>query len=92
MLYWLLKQFVLKYTKKQEKRGKIMNILKRKNGITLIALVVTIVILIILTTISINAIFGENGLIGKAKQAKELMQISSRKRRNRYCSSRNDIR
>ena len=69
-----------------------MDTLRRKNGITLIALVMTIVILIILTTISINAIFGENGLIGKEKQAKELMQISSRKRRNRYGGSRNDIR
>ncbi len=44
-------------------------LVKKKNGITLIALVVTIVILIILATISINAIIGDNGLITNAKRA-----------------------
>ena len=39
-----------------------------KNGITLIALVITIIILIILAGISISVMFGENGLIEKAKQ------------------------
>lgn len=43
-----------------------------QNGITLIALVVTIIVLIILATISINAVLGENGLIKKAEQAKEI--------------------
>ena len=49
--------------------------LKRKEqqkGITLIALVITIVILIILATITINFVFGENGLINKANQAKDM--------------------
>ena len=41
----------------------------KKNGITLIALVVTIVVLIILALVSINAIFGENGLITSARRA-----------------------
>ena len=41
------------------------------HGITLIALVVTIVILIILATISIGSLFGENGLIKKAQEAKQ---------------------
>ena len=47
-----------------------------KEGITLIALVVTIVVLIILATISINAVLGQNGIIGKAKQAKESYEKS----------------
>ncbi len=49
---------------------KVQNILKNKNGITLVALVITIVILIILAVVSINAIFGENGLIKSAQKGK----------------------
>ena len=47
---------------------------KKETGITLIALVVTIVVLIILATVSINAVLGQNGIIKKAKQAKEMYQ------------------
>ena len=50
--------------------------IRRQNGITLIALVVTIVVLIILATVSINAVLGQNGIIGKAKQAKESYEKS----------------
>ena len=49
---------------------------KREKGITLIALVVTIVVLIILATVSINTVLGQNGIIGKAKQAKESYEKS----------------
>ena len=45
---------------------------KKEKGITLIALIVTIVVLIILATISINAIFGENGIVKRAQNAKDL--------------------
>ena len=45
---------------------------KKEKGITLIALVVTIVVLIILATVSINTVLGQNGIISKAKQAKEI--------------------
>ena len=60
-----------------------MNLLKRKmlnkeNGITLVALVVTIVILIILATVTINAVLGENGLIRKAQQAKEIQEQATK--------------
>ena len=48
--------------------------LKEIDGITLVALVVTIVVLIILATISINAVIGENGIIRRAQQAKEVNQ------------------
>lgn len=44
---------------------------QKELGITLIALVVTIVILIILATISVNMVFGDNGLIAKARDARE---------------------
>ena len=49
---------------------------KKEKGITLIALVVTIMVLIILATVSINAVLGQNGIIGKAKQAKESYEKS----------------
>ena len=49
---------------------------KKEKGITLIALVVTIVVLIILATVSINAVIGQNGIIGKAKQARESYEKS----------------
>ena len=45
----------------------------RENGITLIALVVTIVVLLILAGVSINAIFSENGIIKRAKDAQNKM-------------------
>ena len=48
--------------------------MKRKTqekGITLIALVVTIVVLLILAGISLNMVLGENGIITKAKAARE---------------------
>ena len=47
-----------------------MKILQNK-GITLVALVVTIVVLLILAGISITALFGNNGLITRAKIAAE---------------------
>lgn len=37
----------------------VVKLLKRKDGITLIALVITIIVLIILAVISMNALFGE---------------------------------
>lgn len=45
--------------------------LKRKAGITLIALVVTIIVLIILAGVSIGLVLGNNGIVTKAKLAKQ---------------------
>lgn len=49
-----------------------MNIKKmtEENGITLLALVISIVVLMILATVSINALFGADGLIEQASRAK----------------------
>ena len=60
------------------KKIKTSEELKRKNysnqtGITLIALVVTIVVLLILAGVSLNAIFSENGLLNRAKDAQNKM-------------------
>ena len=46
---------------------------KNAKGITLIALVVTIVVLLILAGVSINAVFGQDGIIQKAKDAQHKM-------------------
>ena len=48
----------------------IKNCLKSRKGITLIALVVTIIALLILAGISIATLFGDNGILQKATDAK----------------------
>ena len=47
------------------------NIKNNEKGITLIALVVTIIVLIILAGVSINLVLGNNGIITKAREARE---------------------
>ena len=44
--------------------------IKKKKGITLIALVTTIILILILTSIAISNGFGDNGLFKKAEKAK----------------------
>ena len=45
--------------------------LQKNTGITLVALVVTVIVLIILAGISISLVLGDNGIITKAREAKE---------------------
>ena len=54
---------------------------RRKNseGITLIALVITIVILLILAGITIAALTGDNGILTRAKEAKEKTEQAQKK-------------
>ena len=44
-----------------------------QKGITLVALVVTIVVLLILAGVSVNALFGNGGIIKKAQEAQNTM-------------------
>ena len=46
--------------------------LTKSNGITLIALVLTIVVILIIASISISIIFGQNGVVKRAEEAKFL--------------------
>ena len=69
--------------KKQEKSerknlNKEKKIIMQRNtkGITLIALVVTVIVLIILAGVSISLVLGENGIVNKAKKAKENTELS----------------
>ena len=57
-----------KKMKLENKRGYL-----GEKGITLIALVVTIVVLLILAGVSVNALFGNSGIIEKAKEAQNAM-------------------
>ncbi len=50
-----------------------MRSIKEKRGITLIALAVTIVVILILAGVTIDAVFSENGIINKAKEAANAM-------------------
>ena len=50
-----------------------MKIVKEKRGITLIALAVTIIVILILAGVTIDAVFSENGIINKAKEAANAM-------------------
>ena len=47
---------------------------KEEKAITLIALVVTIIVLIILAGVSINLVFGNLGIVTKAKEAKRMQE------------------
>ena len=47
----------------------------KERGITLIALIITIIVIIVLVTVTITVTLGENGIIKKSKQAKELNRI-----------------
>ena len=51
----------------------------KERGITLIALVVTIVVLLILAGVSINALFGDSGIIQKAQDAQNKANESVQK-------------
>ena len=48
-----------------------MRKIRKNRGITLISLVVTIIVLLILAGITINMLFGENGLLNRATEATE---------------------
>ena len=52
---------------------------RKKQGITLIALIITIIILLILAGIGIATLTGDNGLFTRAQQAKEKTQESQEK-------------
>ena len=45
---------------------------KKERGITLVALVITIIVLIILATVAITFAFGDNGIVNRTFDAKEM--------------------
>ncbi len=53
--------------------------MKKNKGITLIALVVTIIVMLILAGISIQMLTGENGILKRAREAKDKTESASEK-------------
>ena len=60
------------------KKGK-SRLYSKQTGITLIALVITIVVLLILAGVSINALFSDNGIIERAKNAQNKVDEAEKK-------------
>ena len=52
---------------------------KEIRGVTIISLVITIIILLILSGVTISTISGENGILTKARLAKQMSEVSSEK-------------
>lgn len=71
-------------------RLKFKGTIKRKNGITLIALIVTIVILLILAGIAISQI-NNNGLFKNAKLAKNKYEVAKQDEENTLKQYNNEI-
>ena len=55
------------------------NILYKRKGITLIALVITIIVLLILAGITISALSGDNGILTNATRAALATELSNYK-------------
>ena len=53
--------------------------MRKQRGITLIALVITIIVLLILAAVSISAITSEDGIAGRAKEAKIKTEVAQEK-------------
>ncbi len=54
----------------ENQKMKNKNVQRKNKGITLIALVITIIVILILAGVSINTLFGDNGLLTKADEAR----------------------
>ena len=55
----------------ENQKTKYKKVQTKNKGITLIALVITIIVILILAGVSINTLFGDNGLLTKADEARE---------------------
>ena len=61
---------------KKGKQFQNKDVLKKQNGITLIALVISIIVMLILAGVSLNATIGENGIMTQAKNATYMQSIA----------------
>ena len=68
---------------------KIIQKTKRREAITLLALVITIIIMLLLAAIAIQMAFGDNGLIIKASKAKKESQQAEIKEKLQTTVNRN---
>ena len=68
-----------------------MRNLKKKDGITLIALVVTIIVLLILAGISISMLTGQNSILNRAQEAKEDTETAQKEEQDKLESMEDTI-
>ena len=57
----------------------------KNSAITLIALIITIIVLLILAGVTLNMVMGENGLFGKANNAKNKTEVAQYEEELRMC-------
>ena len=57
----------------------------QNSAITLIALIITIIVLLILAGVTLNMVMGENGLFGKANNAKNKTEVAQYEEELRMC-------
>ena len=71
----------------KEKQNNIETFEKHKSNaaITLIALIITIIVLLILAGVTLNMVMGENGLFGKANNAKNKTEVAQYEEELRMC-------
>ena len=56
---------------KRNRESEVKILIRKENGITLLALIITVVIMIILAAVTINVTLGDGGLVQQAKHAAE---------------------
>ena len=69
----------------------LKNKMKSKEGITLIALVITIIVLVILAGVAIITLTGENGILERAKVAKERTIEAENEEKERLAGYENEM-
>ena len=76
-----------KYTNKLTSNNQTSNIKHptSNSAITLIALIITIIVLLILAGVTLNMVMGENGIFGKANNAKNKTEIAQYEEELRMC-------
>ncbi len=78
-------------SKNGKARKELINTIKNRNGITLIALIVTIVVLLILAGVTISAVFSDNGIIKKAQEAKNAWENATQSEINKIENLANEL-
>ena len=62
-----------------------LQVIKSNFAITLIALIITIIVLLILAGVTLNMVMGENGIFGKANNAKDKTEVAQYEEELRIC-------
>ena len=76
----------IKKDNKTGRRGRRpLQVIKSNFGITLIALIITIIVLLILAGVTLNMVMGENGIFGKANNAKNKTEVAQYEEELRMC-------